>query len=307
MNVGNTQTMIDRTVSFQPMFVYGGGSSTQHPISIMNGVPQDTMLNSMSEACIQGTFNEVIACPPQPMYRNVNQPLLTGTQDIQFQPTTDGRTIQQALYSAIPRIEPQPKSYATNMNYPRSTYMPSILGTEAPIVSEMQTQSSSVHDREENSLMLITILQRIQILETQLNNIKTSITASVERKLDEVNLCQNRIVDNTPTKTYSAAVQQQQQQQQQQNNIETSNVDEGYFNNSINITVRDSSQTPLKTTYQHAAATTPIKRPTPRRIPVRVTDRVENRDEHVRSNENKNKQYSSDEKNDHRRFNVELC
>ena len=68
MKVGNSQTMIDRTCLFQPMFVYGGGSSTQHPISIMNVVPQDTMLNSMSEACIQGTFNEINACPPQPMY-----------------------------------------------------------------------------------------------------------------------------------------------------------------------------------------------------------------------------------------------
>ena len=153
MNVRNTQTTTDRTGSFQPMIVYGGGSSIQHPISIMNGVPQDTMLNSMSEAGMQGTFNEINAYPPQPVYRNVNQPLFAATQDIQFQPTTDGRTIQQALYSAIPRIELQPNSYATHMNYTRPTYMPSILGTEAPIVSEMQTQSSSGHSREENSLM----------------------------------------------------------------------------------------------------------------------------------------------------------
>ena len=55
-------------------------------------------------------------------------------------PSADGRTIQQALYSAIPRIELQPNNYATHMNYTRPTYMPSIVGTEAPVVSEMQTQ-----------------------------------------------------------------------------------------------------------------------------------------------------------------------
>ena len=39
MNVGNTQTMINRTGSFQPMFVCGGGNSTQYLISIMTAVP----------------------------------------------------------------------------------------------------------------------------------------------------------------------------------------------------------------------------------------------------------------------------
>ena len=94
--------------------------------------------------------------------------------------------------------------------------MPSILGTEAPIVSELQTQSCSVHAREEKSLMLTTILQRIQTLEIQFNNVKTSIIASVERKLEEMKPTLVRIVDNASTKIYSAAVQQQQQQQQQQ-------------------------------------------------------------------------------------------
>ena len=221
------------------------------------------MLNSMLEACMQGTFNEMNACTPQPVYRNVNQPLFAATQDIQFQPATDGRTIQQALYSATPRIELQPNSYATHMNYTRytrPTYMPSILGTEAPMVSEMQTQSSSVHTMEENSLMLTTILQRIQTLETQLNNVKTSSIASVEGKLEEIKSTLVRTAENATTKTYSAAVQQQQQQQKQQNNIETSSVDVGYFNNSMNSTVRDSSQTSLKTPYPHTHIPQPLRR-----------------------------------------------
>ena len=39
MNVGNTQTMIDRAGSFQPMFVYGGGSNTQHPKDKVHEAP----------------------------------------------------------------------------------------------------------------------------------------------------------------------------------------------------------------------------------------------------------------------------
>ena len=85
------------------------------------------------------------------------------------------------------------------------------------------------------------------------------------------------IIDNMASKTYSEAVQRRQV------SIDSSSVDEGYFNNSRNCTSGDSSQTLLKTIFFQSTATrttTEDKRRTPtKRIPIRVTNRPMIRDE----------------------------
>ena len=114
-----------------------------------------------------------------------------------------------------------------------------------------------------------TIIQRIKGLETQINNMKSSVIARMESKLDEMKSSLIRLIDNTASKTYSQAVQQFPV------SVDSSSIDEGYLNNTIENTFRDISQTLPKTVFSPMATvdTQNKKRSLPKGIPVRVTVR----------------------------------
>ena len=167
------------------------------------------------------------------------------------------------MMHVIPRIDFQPRGETEGPTFSHVQNVPEI---------EPRRCTSDV-----TAQTITAIIQRLKGLESQVNNMKNSIITSVESKLQEMKTSLVSIIDNMASKTYYEAVQRRQV------SIDSSSVDEGYFNNSRNCTSGDSSQTLLKTVFSQNTATTTTtedKRRTPtKRIPVRVTNRPMIRDE----------------------------
>ena len=262
-----------------------------------------TVKGSESQVCVPSTDTEVTnieasTCMQQPMYvirdEIRNQPFYALSNPIGPRNFVDGTIIPPPIYTAIPMTETHlgengvswPTGYQPNFHY--MPMMPVIPGTdfqpqgetEGPTFSHVQNVPEIEPRRCTSDVTAQTIkaiIQRLKGLESQVNNTKNSIITSVESKLQEMKTSLVSIIDNMASKTYSEAVQRRQV------SIDSSSVDEGYFNNSRICTSGDSSQTLLKTVFSQNTATTTTtedKRRTPtKRIPVRVTNRPMIRDE----------------------------
>ena len=138
--------------------------------------------------------------------------------------------------------------------------------TNPQSVPEVETQRCS---GDVTAQTISTIIQRLKGLESQIDNIKNSVITSMELRIDGMKSSLINMIDGMASKTYSEAVQQGQ------TSINSSSIDEGYVNNTVNSTVMDTSQTLPKTVFtQNVTEDMEHRRGSPAQgIPVRVTNR----------------------------------
>ena len=155
------------------------------------------------------------------------------------------------------------------------------LSTNPQTIPEEEKQSCT---SDLTSQTIATIIQRIKGLETQINNVKNSVIATMESRIHEMKLSLISAIDHMAVKTYSEAVQQCPIK------IDSSSIDEGYDNQTMDSVIIDTSQTMPKTVFpQNASVDSEHKRRFPRRspakgIPVRVTNREVIGDEQTEGN-----------------------
>ena len=276
----------------EPMFVSGNEINAPQSVIGPTGVmhPQETIPMALSRTDTKVTNSEASTCMQQPMHvirdEIRNQRRCTPYNPIGPRNCVDGTIIPPPTYTIIPRTETHigetgvswPTGYQPNFHY--MPMMPVISNLEVPTFSRVQNVPEIEPRRctsDVTAQTITAIIQRLEWLESQVNNMRNSIITSVESKLQEMKTSLVSIIDNMTSKTYSEAVQRRQV------SIDSSSVDEGYFNNSRNCTSGDSSQTLVKTVFsQNPTTTTTIenKRRSPtKRIPVRVTNRPMIRDE----------------------------
>ena len=217
------------------MYFNGNEFNTPHTVLDRNGVlfTQGASLRTDRECMTTAPyvyepqqFNTIGGeVPIQPAFAITN---LTGPQTFSNGPNQ----IPQAY-----TIDTHVNNNGTDTVHPR----PMLSGD--PINNVQPTDASDVTART-----FSTIIQKIKGLENQINNMKTSLIASMESKLDEMKSSLIRLIDNTASKTYSQAVQQSPI------SVDSSSIDEGYGNNTIENTSRDISQTLPKTVVSPKAA-----------------------------------------------------
>ena len=159
---------------------------------------------------------------------------------------------------------------------------------DSPLNNDMQTVTQHMVSRDIDnghqppstsdvtSQTISTMIKKIKRLETQVNDMKSSIIFSMESRIDEMKSSLVRLIDNMASKSYSEAVQKRPASNH------CISLDEGYENTSVEGTATDTSQTLLKTVYTQQTPSTTRNTTTSsmrntttptREIPVRVTHR----------------------------------
>ena len=219
------------------MYFNGNGFNTPHTVLGRNGVlfTQGASLKTDRESMItipnvyeRQQINTIGEVPSQPAFAIPN---LIGPHTF-----FNGAHLTPQTYTQIHMTDTHVNDNGTDTVHPR----PMMLGDpgnniQSTFTSDVTAQTVS------------TIIQKIKGLETQINNMKSSVIARMESKLDEMKSSLIRLVDTTASKTYSQAVQQFPV------SVYSSSIDEGYINNTIENTSRDISQTLPKTVFSPIA------------------------------------------------------
>ena len=142
------------------------------------------------------------------------------------------------------------------------------------------TNSQQTVNNDTTTQMISTIIQRIKGLENQINSMEVAIINNMESKIAEMKSSLVNSIDSVAAKTYSEAVKQCPVI------IESNSINEGYGNNTIDITSLDTSQTLPKTVLStQPAHDAENKKNSPARgIPVRVTSRSNNSEGAINGN-----------------------
>ena len=271
---GYSQT--NRT-GMEPMFVSGNEINAPQSVFGPTGVmhAQEPIPMALPRTDTEVTNIEASTCMQQSMYvirdEIRNQPFYALSNPIGPRNFVDGTIIPPPTYTAIPVTETHigetgvnwPTGYQPNFHY--MPMMPVIPGTdfqprgetEGPMFSHVQNVPEIEPRRctsDVTAQTITAIIQRLKGRESQVNNMKNSIITSVVSKLQEMKTSLVSIIDNMASKTYSEAVQRRQV------SIDSSSVDESYFNNSRNCTYGDSSQTLLKTYFLKTQHLQPLQR-----------------------------------------------
>ena len=194
-----------------------------------------------------------------PMFTMNTQPMFTMNAHTGQQNYMDCASNMQPLYSTI-QMADSPLNTVTQHMVSRDIDN----GHQPPSTSDVTSQTIS------------TMIEKIKRLETQVNDMKSSIIFSMESRIDEMKSSLVRLIDNMASKSYSEPVQKRPASNH------CISLDEGYENTSVEGTATDTSQTLLKTVYtqqtpsttRNTTTSTTRNTTTPtREIPVRVTHR----------------------------------